>query len=225
MTVLAGAGEVRVLLTAVGGEVERRERLLAMRLRTLELLGDGVFGEGAETTLEGVVIGLLAQGGWTLATAESCTGGLVAERLTRVPGASAVFAGGVVTYSNLSKSTLLDVPAQLFESVGAVSEEVARAMAAGARRRLGSDVAVSLTGIAGPGGGSAEKPVGTVHVAVAGPGDLPAEHRVARLPGHRERVRIFASQMALEMLRRRLAGQLAASRGAESPAAASRESA
>lgn len=209
MTVLAGAGEVRVLLTAVGNERERRERLARMRQRTLALLGDGVFGEGAETTLESVVARLLTDGGWTLATAESCTGGLVAERMTRVPGVSAAFVGGVVVYSNEAKSALLGVAPELLQSVGAVSEEVARAMATGVCRRLGSDVGVSLTGIAGPGGGSEAKPVGTVHVAVAGPGETPVEHRVARFPGSRERIRMFAAQMALEMLRRRLLAALA----------------
>ncbi len=204
MTVLAGAGEVRVLLTAVGAEEARRARLTGMRERTLALLGDGVFGEGAETTLESVVARLLGERGLTLATAESCTGGLVAERMTRVPGVSAVFAGGVVVYSNELKISLLDVAPDLLATVGAVSEEVARAMAIGVCRRLGSDIGVSLTGIAGPGGGSVEKPVGTVHVAVAGPFAVPVEHRVARFPGNRERVRMFASQMALEMLRRRL---------------------
>lgn len=204
MTVLAGAGEVRVLLTAVGGADERRPRLLAMRERTLALLGDGVFGEGADTTLEAVVARLLRERGLTLATAESCTGGLLAERMTRVPGVSAVFAGGVVAYSNPLKTALLDVSPQLLESVGAVSAEVALEMAAGVCRRLGSDIGVSLTGIAGPDGGSAEKPVGTVHVALAGPFAVPVEHRMARFPGNRDRVRLFASQMALEMLRRRL---------------------
>ncbi len=204
ITVLAGAGEVRVLLTAAGADGERLERLAAMRARTLVLLGEAVFGEGAGTSLEAVVAALLAEAGWTLATAESCTGGLVAERITRVPGASTIFVGGVVAYSNDLKCALLDVEPALIEREGAVSEAVARAMAIGVCRRLGSDLGVSLTGIAGPGGGSEEKPVGTVHLAVAGPGDAPVEHRSARFPGNRERIRIFAAQMALEMLRRRL---------------------
>jgi len=204
ITVLAGAGEVRVLLTAVGPDRQRQERLRAMRERTLALLGDGVFGEGAETTLEFVVAGLLAAAGWTLATAESCTGGLVAERITRVPGSSRVFVGGVVVYSNQLKCALLDVAPELVEREGAVSEAVARAMALGVRKRLGSDVGVSITGIAGPDGGSVEKPVGTVHLALAGPPGAAVEHRAARFPGNRERIRMFASQMALEMLRRRL---------------------
>ncbi len=208
VTVLAGPGEVRILLSAVGSDEERRERLAAMRARTLALLGEGVFGEGADATLEGEVVRLLSAGGWTLATAESCTGGLVSERLTRVPGASAVFAGGVVVYSNELKSALLDVSPELLARCGAVSEEVARAMATGVCRRLGSSVGVSLTGIAGPGGETPGKPVGTVHVAVAGPGGTAVEHRVARFPGSRERVRMFAAQMALEMLRRRLTATL-----------------
>lgn len=204
ITVLAGAGEVRVLLTAVGGEGERRERLATMRRRVLALLGEGVFGEGAETTLEGVVVGLLMAAGATLATAESCTGGLVAERITRVPGSSQVFLGGVVVYSNALKSSLAGVDPELIRRDGAVSEPVARALARGVCDRLASDYAVAITGIAGPGGGSPEKPVGTVHLAVAGPPGTAVDHRVARFPGSRERVRLFASQMALEMLRRRL---------------------
>ena len=182
ITILAGAGEVRILLTAAGGEAPRRERLAAMRTRTLALLGDGVFGEGAATTLEGVVAALLERGGWTLATAESCTGGLVAERMTRVPGVSSVFAGGIVAYSNESKSALLGVPPELIECEGAVSEAVARAMAIGVCGRFGSDMGVSLTGIAGPAGGSAEKPVGTVHFAVAGPGDEPVQTSGGAIP-------------------------------------------
>lgn len=207
ITVLAGPGEVKVLLTAVGIEADRRTRLEAMRSRTLELLGDGVFGEGAETTLEGVVVELLQRAGWSVATAESCTGGLVAERLTRVAGASAVFPGGVVAYSNALKGALLAVPEALLAEFGAVSEPVATAMAMGVRQRLSADFGVGITGIAGPGGGSESKPVGTVHVAVVGPREV-CDHRVARFPGNRERVRLFASQLALEMLRRRLLAEI-----------------
>jgi nicotinamide-nucleotide amidase len=220
ITVLAGAGEVRIQLTAVGVEGDRRSRLDAMRARTLAALGEGVFGEGAETTLESVVVGQLAAGGWTLAAAESCTGGLVCERITRIAGSSRVFLGGVVAYADEAKRRFLDVEQALLQREGAVSEGVARAMASGVRSRFATDFGVGITGIAGPGGGSAEKPVGSVHLAVAGPGDSDVEHRFARFPGNRERIRIFASQMALEMLRRRLNGALA-SRGGEPAGAGS----
>ena len=141
----------------------------------------------------------------TLAIAESCTGGLVAERITRVPGSSDYFLGGAVTYTNELKTLLVGVPAEQIAAHGAVSEPVARAMAEGARRALGSTWGIGITGVAGPGGGSEEKPVGTVHLALAGP-DGETLHRKMRFPGDRERIRWFASQLALEMLRRRLLG-------------------
>ncbi len=204
ITVLASPGEVRVRLTAGGSEPERQDRLEAMASRVRELLGDSVFGEGEECTLESVVGGLLAGRGATVATAESCTGGLVAERLTRVAGASDWFPGGVVTYSNAQKLAWLGVREQDLRDHGAVSEVVARAMAEGIRARVASDFGVAVTGIAGPSGGSAEKPVGTVHVAVAGSaGTL---HRRYRFPGDRERVRRQSAQAALDLLRRVLLG-------------------
>ena len=142
--------------------------------------------------------------GRTVATAESCTGGLVAERLTRVAGSSAWFVGSAVTYADRLKVALLGVDDGLIERHGAVSREVAEAMAEGVRRRLASDFGLAITGIAGPGGGSEEKPVGTVHVALAGPGGEPPAHRRLRLPGDRGRVRQLTSQWALDLLRRRL---------------------
>jgi len=205
ITVLAAPGEVRVRLSARGGESERRARLEAMRGTVRELLGDSIFSEDARATLEAVVGGLLVERGLTLATAESCTGGLLAERLTRVPGSSAYFLGGVVAYSNDSKVRDLAVDAGLVARDGAVSESVALALASGARARFGADLGVGITGIAGPDGGSEEKPVGTVHVAVAGPAEA-ILHRRLRFPGERERVRWFAAQAALEMVRRRLLG-------------------
>jgi nicotinamide-nucleotide amidase len=204
ITILAGIGEVKVRIAAAGPEAERRARLETMGARVRALLGAGVYGEGAETTLEQVVGERLIERGWTIAVAESCTGGLLAERLTRQPGSSRYFAGGAVVYANQAKSGILGVPAALVEEHGAVSEPVARAMAEGCRLAFGTDLAVAITGIAGPDGGSPEKPRGTVHEALAGPEGT--EHRRFRFPGDRERVRAYAAQAALEIVRRRLLG-------------------
>jgi nicotinamide-nucleotide amidase len=209
ITVLAAPGEVKVQVAALGTEAERRRRLDAMAARVRELLGDAIYGEGDALRLEDVVGSLLAADGRSIATAESCTGGLIAERLTRVPGSSGWFPGGVVAYSNAQKVALLGVAESDLAAHGAVSETVARALAEGARRRFGTDLGLGVTGIAGPDGGSAEKPVGTVHVAVAAPGGT--RHRALRLLGDRERVRWQAAQAALEMVRRTLLG---ADRGA-----------
>ena len=203
ITILATAGEIHLRFTAAGPAVERRRHLEVMRERLAALAGDAVFAARDEDTLESVVGSLLRERGETVVVAESCTGGLLAERLTRIPGSSDYVLGGAVTYSNELKSLLLGVPAELVAAHGAVSEPVARAMAAGVRERLGGDWGIGVTGVAGPGGGSEEKPVGTVYVAVAGPGGE-VGHRQARLPGDRERVRWQATQMALDMLRRRL---------------------
>jgi nicotinamide-nucleotide amidase len=201
ITLLAGGGDVRLRLTAGGEAAPRQARLAGMAQRLRGLLGVAVYGEGDEE-LEAAVGRLLLAAGQTLASAESCTGGLVGERVTRVPGSSAWYVGSVVAYDDRLKRELLGVPPDLLREHGAVSEAVARAMAAAARQRLGSDWAIGITGVAGPGGGSAEKPVGTVHVAVAGPAAV--AHRLLRLPGERARVRWLASHAALEMLRRRL---------------------
>lgn len=206
ITVLAKPGEIEVWATATGEPAARQARLAAMKARLTELIGDLLYAEGPKATLEATVGELLRQAGATLATAESCTGGLVAERMTRTPGSSDYFVGAAVVYSNRLKTRLLGVPPELIAAHGAVSEEVARAMATGARQRLGADYALALTGVAGPGGGSPEKPVGTVEIALAGPGDGEIESRRIRYPGDRERIRWIASQIALEMLRRRLAG-------------------
>jgi nicotinamide-nucleotide amidase len=206
ITILANAGEIRLQATASGAEPERRARLRAMVARLAELAGDAVFTTREEDTLESVVGGLLRAAGMTLTAAESCTGGLFAQRITSVAGSSDYFLGAAVTYSNELKIRMVGVPPELLAEHGAVSEPVARAMAAGVRHTLGSDYAVGITGIAGPGGGSEEKPVGTVHLAVAGPDDGEVRHRKLRLPGDRDRVRRFAAQLALEMLRRRLLG-------------------
>ncbi len=202
ITILASVGEIRLQATAAGPEPERRARLAAMVARLAELAGDAVYTTREEDTLESVVGGLLRAAGATLTAAESCTGGLFSQRITAVAGSSDYFLGAAVTYSNQLKTRMVGVPPELLAAHGAVSEPVARAMAAGVRRALGGDYGVGITGVAGPGGGTAEKPVGTVHVAVAGEGGV--DHRSLRLPGDRERVRRFSAQIALEMLRRRL---------------------
>jgi nicotinamide-nucleotide amidase len=180
--------EAELLLDGLAGQIEER-------------LGDSIFAFRGERMEE--VVGLrLAVGGFTLATAESCTGGLVAHRLTEVPGSSNYFMEGVVTYSNEAKTRLLDVPAELIEAHGAVSAEVAEAMAVGVKRRAETDFGLAVTGIAGPGGGSEEKPVGLVYVALAD--DAHTEHKRVLLPGDRHLIRWRASQFALDLLRRRL---------------------
>lgn len=202
ISVLASPGEVKVHVSARGAAAERQAKVDEMRRAVLDAVGSAAFVD-RDVSLESVVGELLERAGRTVVTAESCTGGLVAERLTRVAGSSAFFLGGVVSYSNELKHRLLGVPLALIDEHGAVSEEVARAMASGARRRLGGDYAVSVTGIAGPGGGSEHKPVGTVHMALAGPGEE-VVHRRVRFPGGRGRVRQQTSQMVLDLLRRHL---------------------
>ncbi|HEY4594050.1 MAG TPA: competence/damage-inducible protein A [Thermoanaerobaculia bacterium] len=204
ITILASAGEIRLQATAAGPEAERRARLQAMVGRLSELAGDAVYTTREEDTLESVVGDLLRASRTTLTAAESCTGGLFSQRITAVAGSSDYFLGAAITYSNELKTRLVGVPAGMIAEHGAVSEPVARAMAEGVRRTLVSDWGVGITGVAGPGGGSEAKPVGTVHLAVAGPRDGEVEHRHVRLPGDRKRVRRFATQIVLEMLRRRL---------------------
>ncbi|HSU82558.1 MAG TPA: competence/damage-inducible protein A [Thermoanaerobaculia bacterium] len=213
ITVLASAGEIRLQATAAGPETARRARLQAMVGRLSELAGDAVYTTREEDTLESVIGDLLRAAGATLTAAESCTGGLFSQRITAVAGSSDYFLGAAVTYSNELKTQLVGVPAEMIAGHGAVSEPVARAMAEGVRRTLRSDWGVGITGIAGPGGGSEEKPVGTVHLAVAGPRDGEVEHRHIRLPGDRNQVRRFATQILLEMLRRRLIAVAREARG------------
>ncbi|HEY5512588.1 MAG TPA: CinA family nicotinamide mononucleotide deamidase-related protein [Geomonas sp.] len=166
-----------------------------------ERLGRHVFAEG-EQTLDTVLASLFRETGTSLALAESCTGGLVAARITAVPGSSAWFLEGAVTYSNQAKARMLQVPAGLIESRGAVSAEVAVAMAQGARAGSGSDLALSITGIAGPDGGTPEKPAGTVFIAVADRSSCTAQKY--QFPGDRTGVRSLACFTALDLLRRYL---------------------
>ena len=206
VTVLAKPGEIRVEFTARGAAAERAAAVAHARQILRGLLGEAVFSEQDEE-LEAVVGGLLRNAGATVATGESCTGGLVASRLTAVAGSSDYVLGGVVAYANAAKEALLGVPAETLRAHGAVSEPVARALAEGARRTLGADYGIGITGVAGPGGGTEAKPVGTVHVAIAGPatdGASTVTHREVRFPGDRARVRWQTSQLALELLRREL---------------------
>jgi nicotinamide-nucleotide amidase len=160
-----------------------------------------LFSEDGSTVDEQVAALLLAGHSYTIATAESCTGGLLAARLTELPGASQYMRGAIVAYSNEAKITQAGVPAELIERHGAVSPEVAQALAEGARTRLGADVGVGITGIAGPGGGTPEKPVGLVCLSVAGP-NASALTRAVTLPGGRADVRDRATTVALHMVRR-----------------------
>jgi nicotinamide-nucleotide amidase len=168
-----------------------------------ERLGDLIYAEG-DDTMETVVGRLLGECSRTVAVAESCTGGLVAQKITDVPGSSAYFLGGVVAYSNAAKTAQLGVAESLLAKHGAVSEPVTRAMAEGVRSRFGADIGVSTTGISGPDGGTPEKPVGTVHLALAGPleGDIHSEQFV--FPLDRTRHRLITAQVCLDWIRRSL---------------------
>lgn len=203
-TILGSPGQVELHLVAQAASPEESERHigeLAAALRNA--LPDRVYSEDGRD-LPAVVVGLLAERGLRVALAESCTGGLLGARLTEVPGASEVVDRGFVTYSNRSKVEELGVAPALLERSGAVSEEVAAAMASGARRAAGTQLGIAITGIAGPDGGTPEKPVGLVFVATAGAaGD---SVRRCLFPGGRERVRYQATQVALEMVRRALLG-------------------
>ncbi len=204
ISVLASPGEVKIYFSSRGSVADRKAELDAMTEVLGHLAGSAVFSDRDEDSLERVVGRLLTDAGRTVTTAESCTGGLVAERLTRVAGSSVYFLGGIVSYTNELKALLLGVAQESLIEHGAVSEPVARAMATGVRERYGSDFGIGITGIAGPDGGSEEKPVGTVHLAVAGPGNSDVEHRRVRFPGDRERVRHQTSQLALDLVRRSL---------------------
>ncbi|HZT41002.1 MAG TPA: competence/damage-inducible protein A [Chthonomonadaceae bacterium] len=195
----AKVGEVHLRVTAKADTVEEAERLISERAALVrERLGDAIYGEDEET-LEQAVVHLLKERGKTVATAESCTGGLVAQRITDVPGSSAVFLGGAVVYSNEAKTDLVGVPAEMIARVGAVSREVGQALAEGARKRFGTDYGIGITGIAGPEGGTPEKPVGLVYIALAYAGGCDVEK--ANFIGSRQVVRLRSATTALNMLR------------------------
>jgi len=201
--------ETTILATANGIQLHPRiwsddpayaESRLGELVRRMALaLGENLISTCGET-IEAVVARALTENRATIAVAESCTGGLVAERLTSISGSSTYFLGGVVCYSNQLKTQLVGVPAELIEAKGAVSSEVALALADGIRKQTGATIGVGITGIAGPTGGTPEKPVGLVHIGIAdqhGP-----REKSFRFPGDRERIRFFAAQNALDQVRR-----------------------
>jgi nicotinamide-nucleotide amidase len=206
-TILAGSGEIQLhFVCAKATEAEAQARVDELAEKIEQEMGEVVFSSHGES-LEEVVLLMLGLRHMTLAAAESCTGGLLAQRLTAIPGSSRYFLGGAVVYADRLKTTFADVPEELVRSEGPVSEPVARAMAEGIRRRTGASVGIGITGIAGPGPGApgpdAKKPIGLVYIAISFAG-LTGGTSVTELniSGDRERVRLWASQHALELLRR-----------------------
>jgi nicotinamide-nucleotide amidase len=202
-TILASAGIVDLFFYwTQPGAIDRSGPVLEeLTGRVKEVLGASVYTEG-EQSLEAVTGALLREKGKTLATAESCTGGFLGKMLTDISGSSDYYRGGMITYSNQAKSEWLGVDAGLIEKHGAVSPEVARAMAERVRLVAGTDFGLSTTGIAGPTGGSTEKPVGLVYIGIAD--ENGSEARRLQLPGDREIVRLRSSRIAIDWLRRRL---------------------
>jgi nicotinamide-nucleotide amidase len=199
VTTCLGDGELEIV-TRYGPDAEPAYERLQQVIGSD--YGNRLFSTGP--TVDELIAAALADRGWTVAVGESCTGGLLAARLTAAPGSSAWVLGGVAAYANSAKEQLLDVPAGTLATSGAVSPEVALALAEGARRRFGADVGLGVTGIAGPDGGTAEKPVGTVHLAVVGPEGV-AERSVV-LPGSRDVVRQRTTTLAVHLVRQLLLG-------------------
>lgn len=201
-TILFKDGQIELHLTAqVKTETEGTRLLDELSGQLEEALGEYVYSRRDET-LEQVVGELLRWRGYSLATAESCTGGLLAGRITEVAGSSEYFLEGVVTYSNEAKMRMLGVPKEMLETHGAVSEPVACAMATGVRKLAGSTFGIGVTGIAGPGGGSEEKPVGLVYIALADEDNVTARKFI--FPGDRQFIRTLSVNAALDLLRRRI---------------------
>jgi nicotinamide-nucleotide amidase len=201
-TILAGAGEIQLHLRSRAGSSEDAQQRVDQLVEEIEQeLGDFVFSDNGDS-LEQIVGYFLQMRNATLAVAESCTGGLLAERITSISGSSRYFLGGAVVYSNQLKAGFADVPSDLIAKHGAVSREVASALADGIRKRCAATLGISITGVAGPTGGTAEKPVGLVFHALAS--DRGTEVAERNFPGDRKRIRWFASQQALDMVRRKL---------------------
>ena len=201
-TILAGAGEVQLhLRTRAESAQAAQKRVDELVEKMEEELGDFVYSDNGDS-LEQIVSYYLQMRNATISVAESCTGGLVAERLTSISGSSRSFIGGAVVYSNNLKTQFADVPPDSIDVYGAVSEPVAKALAEGIRKRSGTTLGLGVTGVAGPTGGTAEKPVGLVFLALASESGTEVVKR--NFPGDRERIRWFASQQALDMVRRKL---------------------
>ncbi|MGE0449121.1 MAG: competence/damage-inducible protein A [Vicinamibacterales bacterium] len=204
-TILASMGQIELHLTAQAASQDEADAALDAAVRELcAVLGPSVYSTDGRT-MEAVLGEMLSRRGLTIAVAESCSGGLLASRLTDVPGSSGYFEGAVVSYSNRSKTEWLDVPAALIAEHGAVSEPVATAMARGIRARTGASVGIGITGIAGPGGATPGKPVGTVAIAMTTPNGEAA--RTFRFPGARDMVKFQSTQAAMNMLRLALDGE------------------
>jgi nicotinamide-nucleotide amidase len=196
---------ISVRINARGASREESARLLAADVQEVRhRLGDAVFGEGEET-LAGAVARMLTARSETISTAESCTGGLIARRLTDIPGSSSYFIQGYVTYSNEAKHRLLGIPRELIDRCGAVSAEVAEAMAVNCLRLAGTDYALSATGIAGPSGGTEIKPVGLVYLGLAGPAGVTVKELRLGDTLPRSAIRDRTAKIALNLLRQRLA--------------------
>jgi nicotinamide-nucleotide amidase len=201
-TILAGAGEIQLHLKTRSHSLEAaQERVDELAGKMEDELGDLVFSDNGDS-MEQIVGYFLQMRGATLAVAESCTAGLIAERITSVSGSSRYFLGGAVVYSNELKTVFADVPPELIQKHGAVSSEVAAALANGIRKRCGSTFGVGVTGVAGPTGGTPERPVGLVFHGLATASGTEVIER--NFPGDRKRIRWFASQQALDMVRRKL---------------------
>lgn len=200
----AKTGEVRLRVSAKAENEDAAERLIAPVIAEVrELLGDVVYGVD-ETSLESLCLKLLKAKGLTFSSAESCTGGLIAKRITDIPGASEVFSGSVVSYTNAVKQALLSVPASVLDCYGAVSWQTAVLMAEGVRRRIGTDIAVSVTGVCGPSSDDRGTPVGTAFVGFSADGVL--TFRKINMGYERERGRTVAAHHAFDMIRRYLQG-------------------
>jgi nicotinamide-nucleotide amidase len=201
-TILAHNGDIQLsLICAKKTLAAAQQRVNELASKMEEVLDDWLYSSEGES-LEQIVLYYLGLRQATLATAESCTGGLVAERITAIPGSSRSFVGGAVVYADKLKTDYAGVPAELIEKYGAVSEEVARALAAGIRERTGATIGLGITGIAGPSGGTETKPVGMVYIAVSDAQTTDVLQRNFR--GSRDRVRQWAAQQALDLVRRRL---------------------